>query len=149
KIRAEEGRIQRETFEPGNFLPRCRKPVLWVTHPTDTPPDELERSYQTTPGPNTLCVTNQPGHVTPNAIGNGDRIELATFADHHFRGTEPLATLTQPIVQDRRIKLTHTGPVRARFAALHWTTELSTIWNQRTWQTAKASINGEQVTAEL
>src|SRR5688572_659526 len=32
KILEEECRIQRETFEPGNFLPRCRKPVLWVTH---------------------------------------------------------------------------------------------------------------------
>ena len=91
KMSTEDGRIQRKAFEPE--FTAYRKPVLWVTHPTDTPPDELEKSYRATPGPNTLCVTNLPGHVHPAAIGNGDRAG-SSFADSHFRGTDPLATLS-------------------------------------------------------
>jgi dienelactone hydrolase len=149
KVQEEDCRIQRETFEPGNFLPRCRKPVLWATHPTDTAPDELEKSYRATPGPNTLSVTAIAAHTHPASIGNGHRLELEVFADSILRSTDPLATLSPPTIDSGELHVAFTCPTDPWSAALHWTTQLDTVWHQRQWQTSPAEIHDNVIHAKL
>jgi dienelactone hydrolase len=147
----EDGRIQRERFDPSNFFPMCHKPVLWVTAVNDraTPLDELEQSYRAVPGPKTLCVALTSGHSDIAAVINGARLELEIFADSIFRGTDALATLGAPTIEGRELRVSYAGPIPPSFALLNWTTDHEKEWPQRRWQNIRAEWSPELIRATL
>jgi hypothetical protein len=149
-----DGKIQRDAFDPSNFLHRCHKPVLWVstTNDTSAPPDELERSVRITPGPSTLCLTVNPGHVEPKAIGLGQRPEIEYFVDNVFReGAEPLLQLGETIVEGNtlRVPVLANGAPPVSWASLHFTHDLGKPWPERIWHSARAKDSDGMVTATL
>jgi hypothetical protein len=141
-VSEEDGKRQREAFEPGNFLPGCRKPVLWVNGTNDRGGlmDELQKSVRATPGPNWRCVHAHPGHTDPRSMGLGWREEMVFFADQVFRGGEPLATLGRVEVDGDEVRVRYASPLAPGWAVVHWTTELEKAWLERRWETARAEV---------
>jgi len=150
-IPPEDGRIQRERFDPANFFARCNKPVLWISAVNDraTPLDEIERSYRAIPGPSTLCIALTSGHSDLAAVTSGTRLEPEIFADSIFRDTDPLAKLGPPIITDRELQVPYSSPVPPSVALLIWTTDRQSDWPGRHWQTTRANFTPTLLHAPL
>lgn len=147
----EDGRLQREAFDPSNFLHQCRKPVLWITttHDNSTPLNELQRSLHATAGPSTLCLTVNPGHTDPRAIGSGQRPEAEYFVDHLFLSGEPLVSLGPPQLDGRTLRASVGPGTPATRAALHYTAELDKPWHEREWRSEHAACDDDAIYADL
>lgn len=149
---AERERV-RAHFEPALYLPRCVIPVLWMSG-TNEPHATLERlqqSYRAASGPRTLSVTVRPSHINPQMADLGwERPEVYRFADSLFRGTPGLTTVTEMEVTADQVQVGYDSPVPLQDAALHWTVETEQEWPKRRWQSAFATIIGDNaVRADL
>lgn len=149
----EDGKVQRDAFDPSNFLPQCHKPVLWVTTTNDrnVQMSELQRSLRLTPGPNTLCLTPNVGHHDPRSIGLGERPEIEYFVDAVFRGGEPLLHLGEPRVEGRtlRVPVVASAAPPLAWAVAHYTTDLEKPGEERRWQSLRTTQEEDTISVTL
>ncbi len=133
-------------FDPSQYLPRCRIPVLWMNGTNDFayPLDSYQRSYRASPGPRTLCVTVKMPHGHREGWA---RQEIYDFADSIFgiRGAKRFGIIEPIKVEGNAVKLKYRSQVPISSVQIHWTSDLGKPWQQREW----ASADGEIVNDRL
>jgi hypothetical protein len=148
----DERRTWIENFDPSRYLPRCKIPVLWMNGTNDFayPLDSYQKSYRSTRGPRTLCVTVKMPHSHP---AGWERQEIHLFTDSILRRKDlptGLATVSPPVIKFDKVVALYDSPAAIRKAEVHWTTDLDKPWAQREWRTARGSvISLDQVEAPL
>lgn len=135
------------TFDPSQYLPRARRPMLFINGTNDFayPLDSYLKSYSVVPGPVTLSVQVRlpHGHIWTFP-------EVDQFIDSAVRGADPLARVAAPELSAdgaaASAKVDSKRPLAA--GRLHFTTD-GGAWQKRNWQTADASLKDGVVRAEL
>jgi dienelactone hydrolase len=134
-------------FDPSNYLPGCKMPMLFVNGTNDFayPLGSYQKSYRLVKGPRTLCITvNMPhGHAEgwrPKEIG--------LFVDAVLRDGRPLARFDKVSRQCTRVLATFEATVPIKGASLHYTTDQGP-WQKRTWQSRPLELRGKEIRCEL
>ena len=150
-IFAEMPEVDRElwtaNFDPLNYLPRARMPMLWLNGTNDTayPLDSYQKSYRLVQGLRALAVTvRMPhGHTqgwAPPAIG--------LFADHHLRGGAPLPQIGPLRCEGGVAMVDVDSPSEIVQAGLHYATATGE-WLGREWKSEPAAVEPGRASAEL
>jgi dienelactone hydrolase len=132
-------------FDPSEYLPYVRRPILFVNGTTDFayPLDSYQKSYRLVPARwrhVSVAVDRKHGHIWTFP-------EVDAFVDHELRGEPPLARVRTPALTSTRLTVKLD---RATFneASLCYTTN-SGPWQKRIWQITPAQVEGGQISAPL
>lgn len=139
KLGPERARRWQGLWEPSNYLPRARLPVLWVTGTNDFayPLSCLRKSCRATPTKETLCIRVRMSHgYKPGWAPK----EIDAFADSIVRDGVPLAEITGQGCTGGRAWVTFRSRSRIRRAELCYTRDVG-LWQKRKWQTATAEVD--------
>lgn len=135
-------------WDPKNYLPHARLPMLWVTGSNDFAfwfPG-LQASYRAAPGPDTLAIRLR----MPHGQGQGAAPqELAVYADHVLRGQPGLPRITGQGRDDNQVWATFESPVKVVKAELNITKDSNPNWPDRKWDALPATLTAGRVEATL
>ncbi len=133
-------------WDPSRYLPAVTMPILFINGTNDNayPLDSYLKSFDAVPGKKQIRITINMPHSHPAGWAPQ---EIGLFVDQHLRGGEALPVVGEPKVGDGKVRLSCESDVKAREAALHWTTETTAI-NKRNWQTAAAKIDGNTIVTD-
>ncbi len=134
-------------FDPSQYLPGVRCPILFINGTNDFayPLDSYQKSYRAVPGPVQVRIEVRMPHGHPQGWAPK---EIGLFVDSVLRGGDPPPRFAA--------METSGGVARARFEAkvpvveghLHYTTDTGD-WKERKWQTVQAEVKGGTVSAKL
>lgn len=132
-------------FDPSNYLPGVRCPILFLNGTNDHayPLDSYKKSYVLVLSPRMLSVQLRlpHGHIWTHGV-------VDAFIDSQLKGGEPLPRLSPMTVEVRSARAVILfGPLPTR-AELYYTAD-SGPWEKRMWEVAPATIHGRRVSAEL
>lgn len=132
-------------WDPSRYLPSVSMPILFVNGTNDFayPLDSYMRSFDAVHGEKQLCVTVAMPHGHPPGWAPK---EIGLFVDQHLLQSDPLPILDAPVVDGDTVLVKFRSPVKLSQAALHFTADTNEI-NKRSWLTAAAKIEGDQITA--
>ena len=135
-------------WDPSVYLKDAELPMLWVTGTNDFAYwlPALQKSYRTTPGPETLCVTLEMPHGHGPA-GEGPE-EIRAFADSILKGSAPLAQFTEQGRDGTDVWATFEAEAIERAELLH-TTDATDEWPERKWVIAEAQLEEGRASATL
>jgi hypothetical protein len=136
-----------ENFDPSQYLPQSRMPMLWVNGTNDFAYglDNYQRSYRLPRGPRTLSVTVRMKHSHPDGWKPE---EIGLFADQVLRGGKPLPQLGTHRFKGDRVEVPFRTKTGAARASLHYTTDTG-AWKDRVWESTDADIAGTRILAKL
>lgn len=136
-----------ENFDPKQYLPRARMPMLWVSGTNDFayPLDSLQKSYRAPRGERTLCVTVRMPH---GHQAGWARAEIGAFVDSHLLNGPALPRVKHSREREGLVSVRFSGAVEDATAHLHWTADTVT-WNEREWQTLPAQVDDGRASARL
>lgn len=148
KMPAEQRERWVKHFDPSNYLPGVRCPILFVNGTNDFayPLDSYQKSYEQIDAKlRHLCVTvNMPhGH----SQGWAPR-EIGLFVDSVLRDGKALPVLTTFSADRSSASATFNAAVPLVAAHLHYTTD-DGPWQKRGWTTKEAMLDGSTVRAAL
>jgi len=133
-------------FDPSQYLDDVRRPILFVNGTTDFayPLDSYQKSYRLVPAKRrhvSVAVSRPHGHIWTFP-------EVDAFVDSVLRNEASLVRVGAPVVTAARLtaRLDRTNSLKE--VSLCYTTN-SGPWQQRTWQTAPARLEGRSVSADL
>src|SRR5437588_5500100 len=125
-----------ENFEPSKYLGNAKMPMLFVNGTNDFayPLDSYQKSYRLANDRN-LCVTVRMPHGHPQGWAPK---EIGLFADQHLRKGKPLPVL-DPVKTTRdgetvKVEVSYRSPVEVKTAQLHYTTDTTSAWQKRNWE---------------
>ena len=136
-----------EHFDPSQYLPGARRPMLWVNGTNDFayPLDSYKKSYRAAPGPNALAITirRRHGHIWTFP-------EVDAFIDSILKkDVKPLAKIGEMISDEAGVVLASVeSEVPIKSAELIYTTDEG-VWQKRNWVSMPATICERTVTAKL
>lgn len=135
-----------QLFDPGQYLGKVRRPILFVNGTTDFayPLDSYQKSYRLVPSNQrhvSVAVNRPHGHIWTFP-------EVDAFVDHVLRESPALVRVSASATKDQRlaVKLSDAGPFQQ--ISLCYTTN-SGPWQKRVWHTAPAQLDGKQLSAQL
>lgn len=136
-----------EHFDPSQYLPGVRCPILFINGTNDFayPLDSYQKSYRAVPAPVTLCVKVRMPHGHPQ--GWAPR-EIGIFADSIFAGGDPLPDLGEMTIADGRVTAPYASTVEVVNGQLHYTADTG-AWQKRHWRTVEARLAEGTVSAPL
>ena len=147
KMEAAERRRWVRLFDPSRYLPGVTCPILFVNGTNDFayPLDSYQKSYRLVPGRVDLRIEVRMRH----SHGHGwEPKEIGLFVDGVLRGGDPIARLAPIKTSDGKATATFTATVPIVSGQLHYTTD-SGPWQERTWHSVDARVNGDTVGADL
>jgi dienelactone hydrolase/lysophospholipase L1-like esterase len=132
-------------YEPSAWLPKCRVPILFVNGTNDKhyPLTSYARSYELVKGPRQVRieVNMRHGHVAGWAPK-----EIGLFVDQHVKNGAALPKLGSPEMAGDKVSATVVSSVPLKLGELHFTADSGPLVNRR-WQSTKATIEGESISA--
>ena len=135
-------------WDPNNYLPNAKMPMLWVTGSNDFAfwfPG-LQQSYRTAPGPDTLAIRLR----MPHGQGQGAAPqEIPVFADQVLRNGPGLPEITGQGRDGNKVWCTFTGQAKIVKAELNLTKDTDPNWPERKWDNLPATLTAGRVEAEL
>ncbi|XHR26681.1 MAG: alpha/beta hydrolase family protein [Chthoniobacteraceae bacterium] len=135
-------------WDPSQFLPHARLPMLWVSGVNDFAftPRARQLSYQAAPGPHflSLRVVMKHGHGGPGESPE----EIRAFADSIVKQTPPLARMTEQGHEGNRAWAEFAADVPLRSAELIFTRDTNR-WQDRKWESQPGALTGKRVNATL
>ena len=137
-----------ELWDPAEFLPRCRLPILWVNGTNDFayPLDSYQKSYRLPNGDRTLAVRVRMAHAHG---GPGEKPEeIHAFANALFRRGIPLVRITGQGVEkgEAWVQFESGSPIVEAELCF---TKASGKWQERLWETAPGRIDRQRVSAAV
>lgn len=138
----EKARLWLGQWDPSQYLPEARMPMLWVTGTNDFayPMDSLQKSYRQPTSARTLCLRVRMSHGHGGAGENPE--EIRAMADAILKDGRPLARITSTGRYGREVWATFVSEVPIARAELNYTTD-SGKWQDRNWQTVEATLNAD------
>jgi cephalosporin-C deacetylase-like acetyl esterase len=139
KIGPQQAKLWLEQWDPSNYLPRAKMPMLWLNGTNDFayPMDSWQKSYLLPSGPRTLCLRVR----MPHGYGPGsDNQEIRVFADSILRQGKPLPRIVDQGISDNEVWATFESEEPVAKAELTYTLD-SGKWSKRKWEVAPAEIN--------
>jgi dienelactone hydrolase len=139
-----------EWWDPSNYLPRAKMPMLWVNGSNDFAYwfPAMQKSYRIIPAENrTLSVRLRMPHGHGPA-GESPK-EIAVFADSILRGGKPLPRVVSQQIQDRQVTVAFESTVPVVKAELNFTSDTTSPWPDRPWTAIPATLQGNVATATL
>ena len=135
-----------ELWDPSQYLPAVRMPMLWVTGTNDFayPMDSLQKSYRLPQSARTLCVRVRMPHAHGGPGENPE--EIHAMADAMLKGAVPLARITDVAREGSTVRVTYESRRPVVRAELNYTTDTGK-WQERNWQTIPAALDAETRTA--
>ena len=135
-----------ELWDPSQYLPAVRMPMLWVTGTNDFayPMDSLQKSYRLPQSARTLCVRVRMPHAHGGPGENPE--EIHAMADAMLKGAVPLARITDVAREGSTVRVTYESRRPVVKAELNYTTDTGK-WQERNWQTIPAALDAETRTA--
>ena len=137
-------------FDPSQYLPTAKMPMLWVTGTNDFayPMDSLQKSYRLPRGPRTLAIRVRMPHAHGGAGENPE--EIRAFADSFCKRGAPLARVTKQGRDGKAVWVTFKSKSPIAKAELCFTRS-NGKWQDRKWETLAAQLDGKRsrVTADL
>ena len=129
-------------WDPSVYLPHAKMPFLWVTGSNDFayPMDSLQKSYRALKVPFTLCVRLHMPHG--HGAAGENPAEILAFADSMTRGARPLPAFTRVVCEGRTVSAAFNANGRRVAKAELNTTTHTGKWQERVWQAAPVTING-------
>jgi len=136
----EKAKLWLEQWDPSQYLPEARMPMLWVTGTNDFayPMDSLQKSYRRPQSARTLCLRVRMPHGHGGAGENPE--EIRAMADAVLKGGAPLAQVTSAGRRGRDVWATFKSEVPIVKAELNYTTDTGK-WQDRNWQTIEATLD--------
>ncbi len=135
-------------WDPVQYLPKVRIPMLWINGPNDFAfwPSGWQRSHSLIPADlRTLSLI--PGMLHSQQDGAAPR-EIAAFADSIVKGGPPLPRVLAISREGDTVTVRYRSPRPLTRATLVFT-EDPEHWVKRVWKTAPAVIHDDIVTATL
>ena len=136
-----------KNFDPSNYLAECRMPTLFVTGTNDFayPLDSFQKSYRLVQGPRTLCIQVGMPHGHPQGWAPK---EIGWFVDAILKNGTPLPKISSSSRTGAQIAIEVDSCLPLLKAELHYTTDVG-VWEDRTWQTVAAQLEGLVAQATL
>jgi dienelactone hydrolase len=136
-------------WDPKNYLPASKAPMLWVTGTNDFAytMNALQKSYRQPQGIRTLCLRPRMPHAHGGPGENPK--DIHAFAESIVNGGIPLPKLTGQGRDDRKVWATFSGTQPTAKAELHFT-KATGPWQSRLWEAAPAQMDASgRVEAKL
>lgn len=144
----DQARVWREFWDPKNFLPLAKLPILWVNGTNDFAftMRSWQLSYRAAPGPHTLSlrVGMKHGHNGPGESPE----EIRAFADSIVKGGAPLATISPLEQNGNEVSASYQSTEPIKTATLNYTTD-GGAWQTRKWEALPATLSAGKVSAAL
>ncbi len=143
-----KARLWLNQWDPSQYLPEARMPMLWVTGTNDFayPMDSLQKSYRLPASARTLCLRVRMAHAHG---GPGEHPEeIRAMADAILKDGAPLARVTSTGRHGREVWTTFTSEAPIVKAELNYTTDTGK-WQDRNWQTIPARLDLGKASAVL
>ncbi len=140
----------RSLWDPANYLPKAKMPLLWVTGSNDAffTMDSLQRSSRLAKGKQAFAIRLNMIH---GHSGHGENPEeIRAFADSIVNGGKPLASIVDQGIHEDEAWCRFEAEAEIVHAELNYTTDQGR-WQERQWATTPATINPltRKVTARL
>ena len=134
-------------FDPSNYLPGVRCPILFVNGTNDYsyPLGSWQRSCALVPGRVDLCLKVRMAHSHPDGW---TPIEIGIYVDSILKHGRPLPSVERAERQGNRAVAHFTSTVPIMRAEAHFAIA-SGPWNKRGWQTVSAVHTDDTVSVEL
>jgi cephalosporin-C deacetylase-like acetyl esterase len=147
KMKPEETERWVRLWDPKQYLPSVRMPILFVNGTNDFayPLDSYMKSYDAVAGEKQLRITVNMPHGHPPGWAPP---EIGLFVDQVLLKTTPLPKPGEPKLEGKTIKVSCAGPAKLKAAALHYTRGEEAI-NMRKWETVPATVSGNGVTVAV
>ena len=136
-----------KNFDPSNYLPNVRCPILFINGTNDFayPLDSYQKSYRLVPGRVELCVKVRMPHNHPDGWASP---EIGIFVDSVLKNGRPLATI-EPIERKGNLAVArYESDVPVTRAEAHFAAA-SGPWNKRGWQSVSAVVGDRSISVEL
>lgn len=146
KMSAEQRQRWVTLWDPSQYLPAVSMPILFVNGTNDFayPLDSYMKSFDAVPATKQLRVSVNLPHGHPPGWAPP---EIGLFIDHRLGRGAALPSLTDPQIENGRVRVTVQSATKLKQAALHYTTDGDAI-NKRTWKTTLATIDGDKITVD-
>lgn len=140
KLGAERAGVWLRQWDPAEYLPNSKMPMLWVNGTNDFayPMDSWQKSYRLAKGPRTLCLRVRMPHGHGPAGENPE--EIRVFADAILRGGKPLAQIIEQGHSDDEVWARFQSEVPVNKAELNFTLDTGR-WQDRKWEQSPAQID--------
>lgn len=136
-----------KNFDPSNYLPNVRCPILFINGTNDFayPLDSYQKSYRLEPGRAELCVKVRMPHNHPDGWASP---EIGIFVDSVLKNGRPLATI-EPIERKGNLAVArYESDVPVMRAEAHFAAA-NGPWNKRGWQSVSAVVGDRSISVEL
>jgi dienelactone hydrolase len=136
-----------KNFDPANYLPSARCPVLFINGTNDYayPLDSYQKSYRLVPGRVDLCIRVKMPHNHPDGWSAP---EVGVFIDSILKGGRPLPSVEPAELKGSRVMARYHASVPIARAEIHYAVA-DGPWNKRGWQGVSAVHARDVVSADL
>jgi dienelactone hydrolase len=147
RMPAEQRKRWVDNFDPANYLPHVRCPMLFVNGTNDYsyPLDSWQKSYRLVPGRVDLCLKVRMPHSHPDGWAPD---EIGIYVDSVLRDGRALASIERAEQRGNRAVARFTAAVPIMRAEAHFAVA-SGPWNKRGWQSVSAVYTQDAVSVEL
>jgi len=141
KLGSEKAGVWLRQWDPSEYLPHARMPILWVNGTNDFayPMDSWKKSYLLPQSSRTLCLRIRMPHGHGAAGENPE--EIHQFANSILRHGKPLARITAQGLRDDEAWATFTSEVPIVSAELCFTRSNGGKWQDREWESLPAEVD--------
>jgi dienelactone hydrolase len=128
-------------FDPSRYAGQAKMPVLFVNGTNDFayPLDSYQKTYRLVKD-RQLCVTVRMPHGHTQGWAP---VEIGLFADQYLRKGKPLPVLgsvkTMRDGETMKVEAAFKGWAQSK-AALHYTTDTTSPWQKRTWESHQITV---------
>lgn len=146
----DQGAAWMKWWDPSNYLPKAKVPMLWVTGSNDFAYwfPALQKTYRLVPTDHrTLAIRLRMPHGHGPA-GEGPK-EIAVFADSIVKDGEPLAAITSQRREGGKVTVGFQSPRPIVKGELNYTSDVTSPWPKREWKALPATVTDGHASAEL
>jgi len=133
-------------FDPSQYLSRVKCPIFFLNGTNDFayPLDSYRKSFDLVPGDKLIRIEVRMKHSHPDGWAPQ---EIGLFADSLLKGGVPLPRLSHVYREGNRVWAEIESQTAIREGHLNFTTATGR-WQDRTWQTVPAQVEGRRVWAD-
>jgi len=127
-------------WDPSNYLPDTKMPVLWVNGTNDFayPLDSYQKSYRCLKTKRFICIKVRMPHGHGGAGENPE--EIRVFADSLFLQGKALPAIYSHSKSGETVAVHFQSDVPVTKAELNYTT-MNGVWKERKWETVPATLD--------
>ena len=147
RMPADERKRWVDNFDPSNYLPGVRCPILFLNGTNDHSYalGSWQKSCMLVPGRVDLCLKVRMPHSHPDGWSP---VEIGIYVDSILKDGRPLASIERAELPGKRAVAKFTSSVPITRAEAHFALA-SGAWDKRGWQSASAVHTKDAVSAEL